>query len=185
MLWITLSRPYGLSSKRTKSNSGDDPLLGEAPRFSHFYLRQMEAEQLYESLLVATEASKTVSYEEQERLKSRWLGQFATAFGTDEGDESTTFNGTIPQVLMMFNGDLIRRATSTGKGTLIDRLASSSMKELQMVEHLFLAGLARKPTGKERDMARSIFLSRQGNTKEALRDVWWVILNSNEFIFNH
>ena len=27
------------------------------------------------------------------------------AFGTDEGDETTTFNGTIPQALMMMNGD--------------------------------------------------------------------------------
>ena len=30
--------------------------LGEKPMFSHFYLRQMRAEELYESLLVATEA---------------------------------------------------------------------------------------------------------------------------------
>jgi hypothetical protein len=185
MTWITLSRPYGLSSERTSSNIKDDPLLGEAPRFSHFYLRQMEAEQLYESLLVATEASKSGSYEQQEQLKSRWLRQFTTAFGTDEGEESTTFNGTIPQVLMLFNGDLIRQATSTAKGTLIDRLANSQIKETKMVDQLFLAGLARKPSGKERDMARSIFLARRGNTKEALKDIWWVILNTNEFIFNH
>ena len=26
-------------------------------------------------------------------------------FGTDDGGETTTFNGTIPQTLMMFNGD--------------------------------------------------------------------------------
>ncbi len=185
MTWITLSRPYALSSERNSSNEKDDPLLGEPPRFSHFYLRQMEAEQLYESLLVATEASNSGSYEQQEERKSRWLQQFTTAFGTDEGEESTSFNGTIPQVLMMFNGELIRQATSAEKGTLIDRLANSQMPDAKLVEQLFLAGLARKPSAKERDLARSIFLARQGNTKEALRDIWWVILNTNEFIFNH
>ena len=35
--------------------------------------------------------------------------------GTDEGDESTTFNGTIPQVLMMFNGDMVRKATGSDR----------------------------------------------------------------------
>ena len=40
--------------------------------FSHFYLRQMQAEELYESLLVATEAHKTRgSYEEQEAHQAR------------------------------------------------------------------------------------------------------------------
>ena len=33
--------------------------------------------------------------------QDRWLSQFVTAFGTDEGDSSTTFNGTIPQILML------------------------------------------------------------------------------------
>ena len=32
---------------------------GRRPMFSRFYLRQMEAEQLYESLLVATAADST------------------------------------------------------------------------------------------------------------------------------
>ncbi|GIS57865.1 MAG: hypothetical protein CM1200mP2_00900 [Planctomycetaceae bacterium] len=34
------------------------------------------------------------------------------AFGTDENDEATTFNGTIPPALMMMNGDLVDKATS-------------------------------------------------------------------------
>jgi hypothetical protein len=183
--WIALSRPYGLSSSRTRSNEKDDPLLGESPKFSHFYLRQMEAEQLYESLLVATQADQEGSYEEQERRKNTWLRQFTTAFGTDEGQESTSFNGTIPQVLMLFNGDMIREATSTKKGSLINRLANADMNDVKKVEQLFLAGLSRRPNGKERDMAKAIFAARSGNKLEALKDVWWVILNTNEFIFNH
>ena len=81
----------------------------------------MEAEQLYESMMVATAAIELQgSYEERERKKNTWLGQFNQAFGTDEGQESTSFNGTIPQVLMLFNGDMVKQAIDTKKGSLID-----------------------------------------------------------------
>lgn len=185
--WIVLSKPYSLSSKRTKANETDDPLLGQPPRFSHFYLRQMRAEELYESLLVATMAAQTRgSYEDQERQKNIWLSQFSAAFGTDEGDETTTFNGTIPQVLMMFNGSLIKQATSSEKGGLIDRLAKdSSLKDTEKIDYLFKAGLSRKPTRTEMQVARELFRAREDNLTAALQDVWWVILNTNEFIFNH
>lgn len=187
MTWIVLSKPYSLSSKRTASNKSDDPMLGESPKFSHFYLRQMRAEELYESLQVATRAGQaTGSYEQQEQMKNRWLQQFSTAFGTDEGDETTSFNGTIPQVLMMFNGDMIKSATDTKRGTLIHSLLSDSkLNDRERVEYLFEAGLARKPTREEVKMANSFLAAREGDKAEALKDVWWVILNTNEFIFNH
>ena len=146
----------------------------------------MQAEQLYESLLSATRVGESRgSYEEQERIKSRWLQQFNRAFGTDEGQESTTFNGTIPQVLMMFNGEMIRQAISSTQGSLIDQLTSSRNKYSASVDHLFLATLARKPTGKEKSMATAFLNAQNNNQKEALKDVSWVLLNTNEFIFNH
>ncbi|MFM7929015.1 MAG: DUF1553 domain-containing protein, partial [Pirellula sp.] len=104
IVWITLSKPYALSSKMTKDNESDDPSMGELPKFSHFYTRQMTAEQLYSSLAVATQANRKGNLEEQQRRREEWMRQFIVAFGTDEGDETTTFNGSIPQGLMMFNG---------------------------------------------------------------------------------
>ena len=110
MTWIALSDAYSLSSLANSSNRDDDPQMGEVPKFTHFYLRQMRAEELYESLLVATQAAEARgNYEAQERMKTQWLSQFVSQFGTDEGDETTSFNGTIPQVLMMFNGGLVMR----------------------------------------------------------------------------
>lgn len=185
MTWITLSKPYQLSSRRQGGNELDDPMLGESPKFTHFYIRQMEAEQLYESLLVATKANDRGSYEEQERRKNRWLGQFSQAFGTDEGQESTSFNGTIPQVLMMFNGEMIKEAISSQSGSLIDELANSGKSFNKCVDHLFMAGLTRRPSTQERKLAQSFLQARGGNAQEALRDMWWVVLNTNEFIFNH
>lgn len=184
MKWIVLSKPYSLSSRQNRVNESDDPLQGVEPRFSHFYIRQMQPEQLYESLLVNTTAASRGTYEEQERLKSRWLQQFNRAFGTDEGGESTDFNGTIPQVLMMFNGEMIREATKANGGSVIEQLVASAGSPRDKINRLFLAGLSRTPTGPELKMANSLIQS-QGDLGEGFRDLWWVILNSNEFIFNH
>ena len=86
---------------------------------------------------------------------------------------------------MLFNGDMVKQATDTKKGGMIDALVSSGGKYSKSVEHLFMTGLSRKPSGKEKDLAKKFLAARNGDMKEALRDVWWVILNTNEFIFNH
>ena len=179
MRWITLSEAYSLSSKITGGNKKDDPTLGEKPRFSHFYLRQMEAEQLYESLMAATEAGAG-NYEEREAKKAQLLSQFTLTFGNDEGDEATTFNGTIPQVLMMMNGELVKDACSMETGGFLQKL--SSMSGSEAVEKMYLATLARKPTGVE--LGALAAAMRTGGS-EAYQDIFWALLNSNEFIFNH
>ncbi len=183
--WIVLSRPYALSSKTGKGNQRDDPALGEKPMFSHFYLRQMRAEDLYESLLTATEADQARGSEDAAKKKDQWLSQFIIAFGTDEGDDATTFNGSIPQVLMMFNGDLIKQATATGKGGFLDRVATSNLKNAAKIDMLYLSALSRKPQGKEVAEANAMLVARKGDAVGALQDIWWAVLNSNEFIINH
>ena len=183
--WIVLSEPYALSSRTTAANVRDDPALGEKPKFTHFYLRQMHAEELYESLLTATEADQAARGEEAAKKKDTWLSQFVIAFGTDEGDDATTFNGSIPQVLMMFNGDLVKSATSTGKGGFLDKVASGSMSNAAKIEMLYLAALARKPSQAELAVANRMVAARKGDVIGALQDVWWAVLNSNEFIIKH
>ncbi|MCA9267138.1 MAG: DUF1549 domain-containing protein [Planctomycetales bacterium] len=197
--WITLSEAYGLSSRITPQNKADDPLLGETPKFTHFYLRQMTAEQLYESLITATRADKTRGdYEEQEKAKTEWLRQFVTAFGTDEGGEQTTFNGTIPQALMMMNGDLVKKATDGSSGSFLHTIAGSSLSPAEQVNYLAMAALGRPASRTEVSLANSLLRARMADGQKqrgqnaaadpklaALQDLWWVYLNTNEFILVH
>jgi len=197
--WVTLSEAYSLSSKfgPKQSNQADDPTLGVPPLFSHFYLRQMTAEQLYDSLLVATEAHRAQgnrsqdNYEQQQRTKDEWARQFTIAFGTDDNGETTTFDGTITQTLMMMNGDLTRRATSTEAGGFLSKVAAgnaepaASRQPAAPINHLYLAALGRKPSRAELQLASGLLTTRDGNAVTVLEDVWWALLNSNEFILNH
>jgi hypothetical protein len=184
MRWIVLSQPYQLSSRISDANRDDDPTVGESPRFSHFYTRQMSAEQLYQSLITIGGQARG-SLEQQQVERDRWLRQFVVAFGTDEGDEATTFNGTIPQALMMFNGDLIKRTTQLDSGSFLKTLADAPTKPAEKVQVLFAAGLARKARAEEVTMAAQLLNVRKGNIGEMLQDMWWAILNSNEFIIVH
>ena len=184
--WIVLSRAYGLSSRVESGNRDDEPTIGAKPQFSRFYVRQMVPEQLYESLLVATEAAETVGDDRQQGLKDRWLRQFNTAFGTDDSGEATSFNGSITQVLTMMNGDLIRRASSTGNGSFLDRIAEDSqLTNREKINHLYLAALARTPSRPERKVCNELLHSRDGDVVGSLQDIWWAVLNSNEFILIH
>jgi len=181
MRWIVLSKPYSLTSRMKAESTADAPDSGEQPHFSRFYVRQMQPEQLYESLLVATKADRSEAAGRQDR----WLSQFVIAFGTDEGDSSTTFNGTIPQILMMFNGDLIQAATSFNQDGFLDQIVLANRTNRDKINALYVAALARWPSSSELRYANHLLLARKGQVKEALQDVWWALLNSNEFILNH
>ena len=183
--WIVLSKPYQISSKLSKGNEKDDPSLGEPPKFSHFYTRQMGPEELYQSLVTATQADRQGSLEEQERKRDGWLKQFVVAYGTDDGGETTTFNGSIPQSLMMFNGELIREATSIENGSWLYQIANNNAKPAEKVNFLFIAGLGRKASEAEYNAASELLSYRKNNQLQMLQDMWWAILNSNEFIIKH
>jgi hypothetical protein len=87
---------------------------------------------------------------------------------------------------MMFNGEMVREATGgTGQTWLEQLINDPQIDDEEKVHRLFLAGLSRRATGAELTMARQLFIARQGDARQAMQDLWWAILNSNEFILNH
>ena len=151
------------------------------------YVKGLEAEQLYDSLIVATGAHKAggSGWEESERQRQTWLRQFVIAFGTDENDEATTFNGTIPQALMMMNGDLVDKATSAERGSFLNKMLSGAGTDATRVRRLFLSTLTREPTRRELAAAQQLLKENRNSPITAYQDLYWALLNSNEFIFNH
>lgn len=186
--WIANTDAYHLTSKFGETNKIDDPAAGETPLFSHMYIKSMEAEQLYNSLIVATNAHKAgkMDYEAAERRRNRWMQQFVTAFGTDENDEQTTFNGTIPQALMMMNGELVEDAVDLSGGSFLHDLLAGKGKSAEKVNRLYLAALTRRPTRLEINRLNKLVRGYpRGQEAAAWQDLFWALLNSNEFIFVH
>ncbi|GAC1465653.1 MAG: DUF1549 domain-containing protein [Isosphaeraceae bacterium] len=181
--WISASQAYNLSSAMVKGNEKDDTL------FSHMTLKPMTPEQLFDSLLTATSAHKAGGESGSSTRRDSWLNQFIFAFSNDEGDEGTSFQGTIPQALMMMNGELMAKATGGQPGGFLADLLTSAEQQskkppvVYMVNNLFLAALGRYPTRGEMTQA-SRFLESYPDTIQVLEDLFWALLNSNEFVLN-
>jgi hypothetical protein len=186
--WVCNTEAYNLTTRFSESNKKiDNPAQGESPLFSHVYVKSMSVEQLYDSLIIATNAHKSgqSSWDDAEKKRQEWMQQFVLAFGTDENDEATTFDGTIPQALMMMNGELVQSALSANKGSLLgDVLNDTKGKEPERVKRLYHATLGRNPTPRELAAAKKL-ISGSANPGEGYQDLYWALLNSNEFIFNH
>jgi hypothetical protein len=87
--------------------------------------------------------------------------------------------------LMMFNGALIKQATNADKGSFLWKVANSKMSPKEKINYLYISGLGRAPSSAEVSMANKLYTARKGDSIAALQDVWWAVLNSNEFIMNH
>ena len=195
--WICLSDAYQLSSQFNDTNFEDDPAHGFDPMFSRAYVRQMTAEQLYDSLIVATKANETAGsdWTEAEKLRQEWLQQFVLAFDSDDLAEASLFNGTVSQALMLMNGELIDRAVSLERGTLLRDLVVDNKSEDTLITQVSLAALSREPSASElaglRTLLNSSVATRPQRTASneallsAIQDVFWAYLNSNEFILIH
>jgi len=187
--WICNSEAYNLSSRFGSKNEIDNPAAGETPLFSHMYVKRMTAEQLYDSLIIATQAHKSgrSSWSEAEKQRQQWMQQFIIAFDTDENDETTTFNGTIPQALMMMNGGLTENAINTKPGSFLHRVLSAKGADSTKIQTLYRAALSRNPSRREMVGLLQFFRSRRTfkDKLAAYQDLFWALLNSNEFVLVH
>ena len=183
--WVALSDPFSRSSKLTDIATKDLPEAGEVALFSRYYSRPMQAEEVYNSLVQAAQIRKTAANESAvEKARVDWLSQFTRNMGTDDAEEELHAGG-VRESLIMMNGDLMKQAISGPQAGLIQSVAASDMKFDKKVEHLFLSALSRPPTRNELAAANTILKSSQNVQQTALEDIWWAILNSNEFILDH
>ena len=186
---ICATEAYGLGSQFNDKNKTDDPAAGEMPLFSHMYLKSMQAEQMYDSLIVASNAHQSGrgGWSAQEEQRQKWMQQFVVAFENDENDESTTFNGTIPQALMMMNSELIDKACSIERGSFLFETMSKPGSEPQKIQDLYLAALSRQPTRFEISKVQKMLNanSYRSNKLNGYQDLFWALLNSNEFVLIH
>jgi hypothetical protein len=188
---ICNSKAYSLSSVTNKSNAqpAQDTL------FSHMLLKAMSPEQLFESLWMATHWQAKIhgknikdAAADKKTLKDQWLANLVNGFGDDEGNE-VNFNGTVVQALMMMNGKDLNDAISRKEdGTVARTLYLTKGNFDRTITDLYMVSLNRKPTLAELGkIKKAMFLTKSMEKDIAgpYQDVFWALLNSNEFLLNH
>src|SRR5262249_50646598 len=116
----------------------------------------------------------------------RTANYFLTTFGRSTRATACTCevktSPTLSQALHLLNGE-----STTGKiadGGMVEKLLAEGKQPLAAAEELYLRCLTRKPTPAEAERIGSK-LGRAANKKQALEDLFWALLNANEFVFNH
>src|SRR5262245_8692250 len=122
-----------------------------------------------------------------DKAREDWMRRLTQNFGDDEGNE-LTFNGTVVQALLMMNGRDLNDAIGAGQGTVATAMKKKSGKET--MDYLFLATLNRPATQKEYQQIVSKLPLAGGKIKEGeaagpIQDLFWALLNCNEFFLNH
>ena len=182
---ICTSRTYQLSTATNETNASD------TKNFSHASLRRVRAEILLDLISQVTDTKN----------KFGGLPLGARAVQIANGNTSTYFLSTfgratresvcacevkvepnLSQALHLLNGDTIQG--KVGQGNLIGKRLEEKVAPEQIVEELYIRCLTRRPTDKEKNDLNAV-LAEVEDKKQVLEDVFWALLNSREFVFNH
>jgi hypothetical protein len=181
LVTIANSRIYQLSSSSERAEP--------AQFYERAKVKMMNADQLFNSMLIATSAEKAFrlqhnrkDFEEKREAVYRY---YVFLFENDESKANEDiFSGTIPQALFLLNGKMTNDVVRTSAGTATSRILRDYELPGERLETIYLATLSRKPSPSEIEAGLTYVKSKQ-DLPGAYEDLFWALFNSNEFLFNH
>jgi len=188
MRLIVSSRTYALASDPLPANAADRTF------FSHYLPRRLPAEVLADALAEVTGVPET--YEGQAvgtravqlpdpQVRNDLLETFGRPERVTACACERTLDVTMPQVLHLMNGDALNRRLADGEGRLAGLLRLGK-PDREVVDALFLAALARRPSESQWRTVESTLAGLGGDDRAAVfRDLTWALVNSKEFLFGH
>ena len=184
---ITESEIYGLSSGVVAGNAHDERL------FSHQLARPLTAHQMADALARATQVPNVFSTRLGNRSKAIEVfnptvaSEILDTFGRCSRMEVCSSVGTpqvsLRQALLLVGGDIVDNKVSHLNGYLA-RLLELGPSAEEIIEFLYMRTLCRPPTAEEKSHWAAELGSAE-SLREAAEDLFWALLNSREFAFNH
>ena len=88
---------------------------------------------------------------------------------------------SLSQALHLLNGDVVHQKISAGG--LIPRWTEEGLSPEEIIERIYIRSLSRAPS--ELELADLLMKIGEEPDVAALEDVFWAVLNSREFLFQH
>ena len=148
----------------------------------------LTGEQLFDSIAAAV--GHLESFQQVQPFQFNQSGprnEFLELFAPDN-NSPTERQTSILQALALMNGQFTASATNVEQSATLTAVAEFPfMKSADRIETIYLAALTRSPRPDESERLTK-YVDSGGptkNQKQALSDVFWALLNSSEFLFNH
>ncbi|MBV8880314.1 MAG: DUF1553 domain-containing protein, partial [Planctomycetaceae bacterium] len=184
---ICTSRTYMLATEPNSTNDTDTRNFARGP------IRRIRAEVLLDIISEVTDTPN--------KFKGLPLG--ARAVQIADGKTSNYFLQTfgrasretvcscevkmepnLSQALHLLNGDTVNARIV--QGNVVKKLLDAGRKAPEVLDELYVRCLGRKPTEAEaKKILPQVAVEDKNALKQGLEDVFWALLNANEFIFNH
>jgi len=182
---ICNSQAYQRATERNESNATDEK------NFAHGNVRRIPSEMLLDCISQVTGVSDKfqglpLGARAVQIADGGTSNYFLTTFGRPPREtvcacESKT-EPTLSQALHLING-----GTTQGKiaqGNLVGKMQAEGKTPQQIIESIYIRTLSRRPQPAEMERLMAVVTASE-NPKQGLDDVFWAILNSREFLFNH
>jgi hypothetical protein len=182
---ICTSRTYQLSSATHDSNAGDEQ------NFSHSAVRRVRAEVLLDIITEVTETKNKfpalpLGARAVQVADGNTTNYFLTTFGRATRESvcecAVKMEPNLSQALHLLNGDTVHNRIRDGK--VIERRLAEKKSSEEIINELYVRSVTRHPTDDERG-AFAAALEKEPDPKKELEDIYWALLNSREFLFNH
>ncbi len=184
---ICNSRTYQRSTRRNESNESDEK------NFAHALVRRIKAENLLDTISAVTNTKDKfdglpVGARAVQIADGTRSTYFLTTFGRATRETPCScevkMEPTLSQALHLLNGGTV--TDKIRQGGLVAQLAASKKSPEERITELYLRTFSRKPEKDE--LAKLTPLLSKAAPKDhpqVLEDIFWALLNSREFLFNH
>ncbi len=194
------SETYQRSSKPLPENAADTRF------YSRYYPKRLMAEVLLDAFSQVT--GVPTEFQTDLRNENAGLGgkyplgiralqlpdtkiasYFLKTFGRPDREKTCecerTAEPSITQVLHIANGDTINQKLSA-KDNRLEKLLAAKTSPEKIIEDAYLSSLSRYPTASEQEKLLKVLSEAKDSEKRAVvEDIYWAILSSKEFLFNH
>jgi hypothetical protein len=183
------------------------PLPGNAAErrfYSHYYPRRVMAEVALDSLSQVTRAptefkqaaergpagfAYPVGWRALQLPDTNIDSYFLKSFGRPDRiitcECERTAAPSMSQALHIANGDTLNQKLKA-KNNRIEQLLAAKTPDEGIVEEIYLAALSRYPAAEEKSKLLALLAeAKDAARREAVEDLFWGILSSKEFLFNH
>jgi hypothetical protein len=197
---ILQSETYQRSSESMPENKADSRF------YSRYYPRRLMAEVLLDAYSQVT--GVPTEFQTDLRNDNRGLGEkyplglraiqlpdtkiasyFLKTFGRPDREKTCecerTAEPNIAQVLHIANGDSINQKLAAKENAISQQLDAKTPPD-KLVEDACLSALSRYPTETERErMLKNMREAKETELRPLVEDMYWALLSSKEFLFNH